>query len=318
MDDADNLIPNYLRFVQGIVDSADLPLNVSRELLQESRDVKTIREGNARRILTMLDGLAKSEDEKDQENFKTFYREFASVLKEGLGEDLANRERILKLLRFATSSNDEVSTSLSDYKARMKEGQKAIYYVTADSLNAAKNSPQLELFKKKDIEVLLMTERVDEWAMEFVHEFDGTPLQNVAKGAVDLGDLQDAEEKQALEQAAEEFKPVVEQLSSSLKDKTKEVRVTTRLVDSPACLVTPEGQLSPQLIRMLKDAGQPVPESKPILEINPSHPLVKKLQGSAQFDDLANVIFDQAVIAEGGLPDDPAEYVKRINSLLLA
>ncbi len=318
MDDADNLIPNYLRFVQGIVDSADLPLNVSRELLQESRDVKTIREGNARRILTMLDGLAKSEDEKDQENFKTFYREFASVLKEGLGEDLTNRERILKLLRFATSSNDEVSTSLSEYKARMKDGQKAIYYVTAESLNAAKNSPQLELFKKKDIEVLLMTERVDEWAMEFVHEFDGTPLQNVAKGAVDLGDLQDAEEKQALEQAAEAFKPVVEQLSTSLKDKTKEVRVTTRLVDSPACLVTPEGQLSPQLIRMLKDAGQPVPDSKPILEINPSHPLVQKLQGSAQFDNLANVIFDQAVIAEGGLPEDPAEYVKRINSLLLA
>ena len=318
MDDADNLIPNYLRFVQGIVDSADLPLNVSRELLQESRDVKTIREGNARRILTMLDGLAKSEDEKDQENFKTFYREFASVLKEGLGEDIGNRERILKLLRFATSSNEEVSTSLSDYKARMKDGQKAIYYVTAESLNAAKNSPQLELFKKKDIEVLLMTERVDEWAMEFVHEFDGTPLQNVAKGAVDLGDLQDAEEKQALEQAAEAFKPVVEQLSSSLKDKTQEVRVTTRLVDSPACLVTPEGQLSPQLIRMLKDAGQPVPDSKPILEINPSHPLVQKLQGSAQFDNLANVIFDQAVIAEGGLPEDPAEYVKRINSLLLA
>ena len=318
MDDADNLIPNYLRFVQGVVDSADLPLNVSRELLQESRDVKTIREGNARRILTMLDGLAKSEDEKDQDNFKTFYREFASVLKEGLGEDVANRERILKLLRFATSNNDEVSTSLSDYKARMKEGQKAIYYVTAESLNAAKNSPQLELFKKKDIEVLLMTERVDEWAMEFVHEFDGTALQNVAKGAVDLGDLQDAEEKQALEQAAEEFKPVVEQLSSSLKDKTQEVRVTTRLVDSPACLVTPEGQLSPQLLRMLKDAGQAVPESKPILEINPSHPLVKKLQGSSQFDDLANVIFDQAVIAEGGLPEDPAEYVKRINNLLLA
>ena len=200
----------------------------------------------------------------------------------------------------------------------MKDGQKAIYYVTAESLNAAKNSPQLELFKKKDIEVLLMTERVDEWAMEFVTEFDGTPLQNVAKGAVDLGDLQDAEEKQALERAAEAFKPVVEQLSSSLKEKTQEVRVTTRLVDSPACLVTPEGQLSPQLLRMLKDAGQPVPDSKPILEINPSHPLVQKLQGSAQFDDLANVIFDQAVIAEGGLPEDPAEYVKRINSLLLA
>lgn len=317
MDDADNLIPNYLRFVQGVVDSADLPLNVSRELLQESRDVKIIREGNARRVLTMLDALAKSEDEKDQEKFKTFYREFGSVLKEGLGEDLGNRERILKLLRFSTSNNDAVSTSLQDYKARMPEGQKAIYYVTADSLNAAKNSPQLELFKKKGIEVLLMADRVDEWAMEFVHEFDGTPMQNVAKGAVDLGDLQDAEEKKALEAAAEQFKPVVEKLSDSLKAKTKEVRVTTRLVDSPACLVTGEGELSPQLIRMLQQAGQAVPESKPILEINPEHPLVRKLGNSAQFDDLAHVIFDQAVIAEGGLPDDPAEYIKRINSLLL-
>lgn len=317
MDDADHLIPNYLRFVQGVVDSADLPLNVSRELLQESRDVKTIREGNARRVLTLLDGLAKSEDEKDQEKFKTFYTEFGAVLKEGLGEDFGNRERILKLLRYATSNNDDVNTSLADYKARMKEGQKAIYYVTADSLNAAKNSPQLELFKKKGIEVLLMSERVDEWAMNFVQEFDGTPLQNVSKGAVDLGDLQDAEEKKALEQAAEQFKPVVEKLGESLKDKTKEVRVTTRLVDSPACLVTSDGELSPQLIRMLKQAGQEVPEMKPILEINPEHPLVKKLEGSAHFDDLANVIFDQAVIAEGGLPEDPAAYVKRINSLLL-
>jgi len=295
LDEADNLIPNYLRFVQGVVDSADLPLNVSRELLQESRDVKTIREGNARRILTLLDGLAKSEDEKDQEKFKAFYTEFGSVLKEGLGEDTGNRE----------------------YKARMKEGQKAIYYVTADNLTAAKNSPQLEVFKKKGIEVLLMADRVDEWAMNFVFEFDGTPLQNVSKGAVDLGDLQDAEEKKALEQAAEEFKPVVDRLTTSLKDKTKEVRVTTRLVDSPACLVTSEGELSPQLIRMLKQAGQAVPEIKPTLEINPEHPLVRKLENSAQFDDLANVIFDQAVIAEGGLPEDPAAYVKRINSLLL-
>ncbi len=317
MDDADNLIPNYLRFVQGVVDSADLPLNVSRELLQESRDVKTIREGNTRRILTMLDSLAKSDDEKDQQKFKQFYAEFGAVLKEGLGEDFSNRERILKLLRFATSTNEEISTSLADYKARMKEGQKAIYYVTAESLAAAKNSPQLELFKKKGIEVLLMADRVDEWAMNFVHEFDGTPMQNVSKGAVDLGDLQDAEEKKALEQAAEQFKSVVDQLTASLKDKTKQVRVTTRLVDSPACLVTGEGELSPQLIRMLKQAGQEVPEMKPILEINPEHPLVKKLEGSAQFDDLANVIFDQAVIAEGGLPEDPAAYVKRINSLLL-
>lgn len=317
MDEADNLIPNYLRFVQGVVDSADLPLNVSRELLQESRDVKTIREGNTRRILTMLDGLAKSEDEKDQENFKQFYAEFGSVIKEGLGEDFGNRERILKLLRFSTSNNDELSTSLADYKARMKEGQKAIYYVTADSLNAAKNSPQLELFKKKDIEVLLMADRVDEWSMEFVNEFDGTPMQNVSKGAVDLGDLQDAEEKKALDVAAEQFKPVVDKMTNSLKAKTKQVRVTTRLVDSPACLVTGEGELSPQLIRMLKQAGQAIPESKPILEINPEHPLVKKLESSNQFDDLAHVIFDQAVIAEGGLPENPAEYVKRINSLLL-
>lgn len=317
LDEADNLIPNYLRFVQGVVDSADLPLNVSRELLQESRDVKTIREGNARRVLTLLDGLAKSEDEKDQEKFKAFYTEFGSVLKEGLGEDTGNRERILKLLRYATSNHDEISTSFADYKSRMKEGQKAIYYVTADNLTAAKNSPQLEVFKKKGIEVLLMADRVDEWAMNFVFEFDGTPLQNVSKGAVDLGDLQDADEKKALEQAAKQFKPVVERLSSSLKDKTKEVRVTTRLVDSPACLVTSEGELSPQLIRMLKQAGQAVPESKPTLEINPEHPLVRKLENSAQFDDLANVIFDQAVIAEGGLPEDPAAYVKRINSLLL-
>ena len=266
---------------------------------------------------SLLDSLAKSEDAEDQEKFKTFYAEFGAVLKEGLGEDFGNRERILKLLRFSSSANDAAQTSLADYKARMKEGQKAIYYVTADSLNAAKNSPQLELFKKKGIEVLLMSDRVDEWAMEFVNEFDGLPMQNVAKGAVDLGDLQDAEEKKALEQAAEQFKPVVDKLSDSLKDKTQEVRVTTRLVDSPACLVTGEGELSPQLIRMLKQAGQPVPESKPILEINPEHPLVQKLEGAAQFDDLANVIFDQALIAEGGLPEDPAAYIKRINSLLL-
>ena len=239
------------------------------------------------------------------------------MIKEGLGEDMGNRERILKLLRFPTSQNDDVSTSLEAYKARMKEGQKAIYFVTADSLMAAKNSPQLELFRKKDIEVLLMADRVDEWAMEFVHEFDGTPMQNVSKGAVDLGDLQDAEEKKALEAAAEQFKPVVDKMTDSLKAKTKQVRVTTRLVDSPACLVTGEGELSPQLIRMLKQAGQAIPESKPILEINPEHPLVKKLESSNQFDDLAHVIFDQAVIAEGGLPENPAEYVKRINSLLL-
>ena len=317
MDEAENLMPSYLRFVKGIIDSADLPLNVSRELLQESRDVRTIREGNARRVLGLLDTLAKSEDMADQQKFATFYQEFGAVLKEGLGEDAGNKDRIAKLLRFASTQSDEVNVSFADYKARMKDGQTAIYYLTAESLAAAKNSPQLELFKKKGIEVLLMSDRVDEWALNFLTDFDSTPLQSVAKGAVDLGDLQDDEEKKAAETAAETLKPVLDRLPSTLKDKAKEVRVTTRLVDSPACLVVGDQDLSPQLIRMLKQAGQPVPESKPILEINPEHPLVKRLESSGQFDELANVIFDQALLAEGGLPEDPAAYLKRINSLLL-
>lgn len=317
MDEAENLMPSYLRFVKGIIDSADLPLNVSRELLQESRDVRTIREGNARRVLGLLDTLAKSEDMADQQKFATFYQEFGAVLKEGLGEDAGNKDRIAKLLRFASTQSDEVNVSFADYKARMKDGQTAIYYLTAESLAAAKNSPQLELFKKKGIEVLLMSDRVDEWALNFLTDFDSTPLQSVAKGAVDLGDLQDDEEKKAAETAAETLKPVLDRLTSTLKDKAKEVRVTTRLVDSPACLVVGDQDLSPQLIRMLKQAGQPVPESKPILEINPEHPLVKRLESSGQFDELANVIFDQALLAEGGLPEDPAAYLKRINSLLL-
>lgn len=317
MDEAENLMPSYLRFVKGIIDSADLPLNVSRELLQESRDVRTIREGNARRVLGLLDTLAKSEDTADQQKFATFYQEFGAVLKEGLGEDAGNKDRIAKLLRFASTQSDEVNVSFADYKARMKDGQTAIYYLTAESLAAAKNSPQLELFKKKGIEVLLMSDRVDEWALNFLTDFDSTPLQSVAKGAVDLGDLQDDEEKKAAETAAETLKPVLDRLTSTLKDKAKEVRVTTRLVDSPACLVVGDQDLSPQLIRMLKQAGQPVPESKPILEINPEHPLVKRLESSGQFDELANVIFDQALLAEGGLPEDPAAYLKRINSLLL-
>ncbi|XID76104.1 molecular chaperone HtpG [Alkanindiges sp. WGS2144] len=318
MDEAENLMPSYLRFVKGIIDSSDLPLNVSRELLQESKDVRTIREGNARRVLGLLDTLAKSEDTADQEKFATFYQEFGAVLKEGLGEDFGNKDRIAKLLRFASTNTDDVKVSFADYKANMKEGQKAIYYLAAESLAAAKNSPQLELFKKKGIEVLLMTDRVDEWALNFLTEFDGTPLQSVAKGAVDLGDLQGEEEKKALDTATETLKPTLEKLSSSLKDKAKEVRVTTRLVDSPACLVVGDQDLSPQLVRMLKQAGQPVPESKPILEINPEHPLVKRLQGTDKFDELANVIFDQALLAEGGMPEDPAAYLKRINSLLLS
>jgi molecular chaperone HtpG len=322
MDEAESLLPAYLRFVKGVIDSSDLPLNVSRELLQESRDVKAIREGSTKRVLGMLEDLAKAEKEEgasdeDKGKYAKFYAEFGAVLKEGLGEDIANRERLAKLLRFSSTASDTVSVSLADYKARMKEGQDAIYYITADTLAAAKNSPQLEVFRKKGIEVLLMTDRVDEWALNYLHEFEGTPLQSVAKGAVDLGKLQDEAEKKAAEQAAETFKPVLDKLKEALKGKAQDVRVTTRLVDSPACLVVTEAGMSMQLARMLKQAGQKVPETKPVLEVNAEHPLVKKLEGSAHFDDLANILFDQALLAEGGLPDDPAAYVKRVNALLV-
>jgi molecular chaperone HtpG len=336
MDDAEALMPSYLRFIKGVVDSADLPLNVSRELLQESRDVKAIREGNTRRVLAVLEDLAKydkapvagadgvtdvlsDEDKAKQGKYSQFYTEFGAVLKEGLGEDFANKDKIAKLLRFASTSTDAVSVSFADYKARMKEGQEAIYYITADTLAAAKNSPQLEVFRKKGIEVLLMTDRVDEWALNFVQEFDGTTLQSVAKGAVDLGSLQDEAEKKAAEDAAENFKPVLAKLKEALKDKADDVRVTTRLVDSPACLVVKDHGMSMQLARMLKQAGQQAPEMKPILEVNAEHALVKKLSGDANpnFNDLAHILFDQALLAEGGLPEDPAAYVKRVNALLV-
>jgi molecular chaperone HtpG len=322
MDEAEALLPTYLRFVKGVIDSSDLPLNVSRELLQESRDVKAIREGCTKRVLGMLEDLAKLEKEEgageeDKGKYAKFYAEFGAVLKEGLGEDFANRERLAKLLRFASTQSDATSVSLADYKARMKEGQEAIYYITADTMAAAKNSPQLEVFRKKGIEVLLMTDRVDEWALNYVQEFDGTPLQSVAKGAVDLGKLQDEAEKKAAEEAAESFKPVLEKLKEVLKDKAQDVRVTSRLVDSPACLVATDGGMSMQLARILKQAGQKVPEVKPVLEVNAEHALVKKLDGSAHFDDLAHILFDQALLAEGGLPEDPAGYVKRVNALLV-
>ena len=325
MDDAEALLPMYLRFVKGVVDSADLPLNVSRELLQESRDVKAIREGCTKRVLGMLEDLAKNDNpaadasEEDKANagkYTKFYAEFGSVLKEGLGEDFTNRERLAKLLRFASTTCDTPTVSLTDYKARMKEGQAAIYYITADTPAAARNSPQLEVFKKKGIEVLLMTDRVDEWALNYLQDFDGTPLQSVAKGAVDLGQLQDEAEKKAAEEAAEYFKPLLAKLKEALKDKAEDVRVTSRLVDSPACLVVKDDGMSTQLARMLKQAGQPAPEVKPVLEVNPEHPLVKKLDGSVHFNDLAHILFDQALLAEGGLPADPAAYVKRINALL--
>ncbi|MDR3066737.1 MAG: molecular chaperone HtpG [Comamonas sp.] len=335
MDDAEALMPQYLRFVKGVIDSADLPLNVSRELLQESRDVRLIRDGSAKRVLSMLEDLARhdrheaaaegadgvqdvvSEEDKAKEGkFSQFYREFGAVLKEGLGEDFGNKERIAKLLRFATTTHEGLNTSFADYKARMKEGQDAIYYITADTLAAAKNSPQLEVFKKKGIEVLLMTDRVDEWALNYLHDFDGTPLQSVAKGAVDLGKLQNEEEKKAAEEAAEAFKPVLAKLKEALKDRAEDVRATSRLVDSPACLVVSDGGMSLQLARLLKQAGQAAPETKPVLEVNPDHALVKKLDGSVHFHDLAQILFDQAVLAEGGMPEDPAAYVKRVNALL--
>jgi len=295
--------------------------------------VRAIREGNTRRVLGMLEDLAKRAAEKPADDadaaaegdaetapvvdYNAFYAEFGAVLKEGLGEDFANREKIAGLLRFATSTTDTVSVSLADYKARMKEGQEAIYYITAETQSAARNSPQLEVFKKKGIEVLLMTDRVDEWALSFLNEFDGTPMQSVAKGAVDLGKLQDEAEKKAAETAAESFKPTLERLKEALKDKAKDVRVTTRLVDSPACLVVEDGEYSTQLARLLKQAGQKAPEVKPILEINAEHALVKKLEGTPAFDDLANILFDQALLAEGGLPEDPASYVRRVNALLV-
>jgi molecular chaperone HtpG len=335
MDDAESLMPTYLRFVKGVVDSADLPLNVSREILQESRDTRTIREGNTKRVLSMIEDLAKHDshttdtkadvqdvvDEADKAKegkFTKFYAEFGAVLKEGLGEDFANRERIAKLLRFASTTTDAVTVSLADYKARMKEGQDAIYYITADTLAAAKNSPQLEVFKKKGIEVLLMTDRVDEWALSHLHEFDGTQMQSVAKGAVDLGKLQDEAEKKKAEEAAETAKELIAKLKEALKDKAEDVRVTSRLVDSPACLVVKdEGGMSLQLARMLKAAGQSAPELKPVLEINTEHALVKRLNSDGvHFNDLAHIVFDQALLAEGGLPDDPAAYVKRVNALL--
>jgi molecular chaperone HtpG len=316
MDDAEALMPVYLRFVKGVIDSADLPLNVSRELLQESRDVKAIREGSTKRVLSMLEDVA--ENQKDK--YAEFWKQFGAVLKEGVGEDFGNQERLAKLLRFASTqaANDEQGVSFTDYVGRMKEGQDAIYYITADTLAAAKGSPQLEVFRKKGIEVLLLTDRVDEWMLSHLHEFDGKPLQSVAKGAFDLGKLQDEEEKKQAEAAAESFKPVLERLQAALKDRAKDVRASTRLVDSPACLVVEDGAMSGHLARMLKQAGQSAPETKPILEVNPGHALVKKLESDAQFDDLAHLLFDQAVLAEGGQLEDPAAHVQRMTRLLTA
>jgi molecular chaperone HtpG len=319
MDDAEHLMPVYLRFVRGVIDSADLPLNVSREILQESRDVEMIRSGSVKRVLSMLEGLAENEKEK----YTTFWKEFGKVFKEGLGEDHGNRERIAKLARFASThkDTDEQDVSLADYIGRMKEGQDKIYYVTGETFAAAKNSPHLEIFRKKGIEVLLLTDRVDEWAVSFLTEFEGKPLQSVAKGGLDLGTLANEDEKKEQEKDAGEYKDLIERIKTALGDKVKDVRVTLRLTESPVCLVADEHDMGMHLERMLKAAGQQVPGSKPILEVNPHHPLVERLKAESddsRFGGWSLVLFDQALLAEGGQLEDPAGFVKRLNQLVLA
>ncbi len=321
MDDAEKLMPLYLRFVRGVVDSADLPLNVSREILQESKDIDNIRSGCTRKVLSMLESLASSDDAVDQEKYAKFWAAFGAVLKEGVGEDHANKDKIAGLLRFASThgDGDKQVVSLADYIGRMKEGQEKIYYVTAETFNAAKNSPHLEIFKKKGIEVLLLSDRVDEWVVGHLTEFDGKQLQSVAKGGLDLGKLEDEAEKQEAEKAADEYKELLEKVKTSLSEKVKDVRITHRLTDSPSCLVSDEHDPSGNLARLLKAAGQKAPDVKPILEINPQHPAVMRLKyEEARFDDWAALLFEQAQLAEGGQLDDPAGFVKRINDLMMA
>jgi molecular chaperone HtpG len=316
MEDARKLMPAYLRFMRGVIDAADLPLNVSREILQQTKDMEMIRAGCVKKVLDLLDDLA--ENRKD--DYAKLWDSFGEVLKEGVGEDMANKERIAKLLRFRSTTCDEPSVSLADYIGRMKEGQDKIYYITADSLPAAKSSPHLEIFRKKGIEVLLLTDRVDEWVVSHLFEFDGKSLASVAKGDLDLSAVKSEEGDKAEEEApkAEESKALIERMQESLKDEVKEIRVSTRLVDSPACLVADEHDMSGHLARMMKAMGQNAPVSKPILEINVGHALVKRMDGEAgdRFGELAKLVFDQAVLLDGGQLADPAGFVKRMNALL--
>ena len=319
MDDAEHLMPGYLRFVRGVIDSNDLPLNVSREILQESKIVETIKAGSVKRVLGLLEDMA----ENDKDKYTKVWKEFGRVLKEGPGEDFANRERIAKLLRFSTTQTDstEQTVSLADYVSRMKEGQDKIYYITADSFAAARNSPHLEIFRKKGIEVLLLHERVDEWLSSNLNEFDGKSLQSVAKGDLDLGKLADETEKKEQEQQAGEFKELTDKIQKVLGEKVKEVRVTHRLTASPACLVSDQYGMSMNLERLLKAAGQNVPSAKPILEINPTHPIVQGLKyepDETRFSDWSHILFDQSLLAEGGQLEDPGSFVKRLNELMLA
>lgn len=316
MDDATQLMPHYLRFARGVVDTNNLPLNVSREILQESKDIEAIRSGCTKKLLGLLEDMAG----KDPEKYAKFWGVFGNVLKEGVGEDIANKDKIAGLMRLASThtNSPETVVSLADYIGRMKEGQDKIYYITADTFNAAKNSPHLEVFRKKDIEVLLLTDRVDEWVVGNLPLFDGKPLVSVAKGGLDLGKLENEIDKKDQERDADTFKSLAEKIKASLGDRVKEVRVTNRLTDSPACLVVDVNDINANLARLLKASGQKAPVSQPILEINPRHPVVLRLDAEEdKFDDLASVLFDQALLAEGGQLDDPASFVKRINQLML-
>lgn len=318
MEDAEKLMPQYLRFVRGVIDSADLPLNVSREILQDSRDVDAIKNGSVKKVLGLLEELAKDKPE----DYAKFWTEFGRVLKEGPGEDFANKGRVAGLLRFASTQadTDVQNVSFVDYIARMKPEQETIYYITADTFAAAQHSPHLEIFRKKGIEVLLMSDKVDEWLLGSLTEFEGKKLQSIAKGDLDLGKLEDESEKEAKAKIEEDAKSLIERIKTSLGDAVKEVRVTHRLTDSPACLVAGAHDVSANLARILKAAGQNAPDSKPVLEVNPAHKLVKRLEAEAdevKFKDLAHLVFDQALLAEGGQLDDPASFVRRMNSLLV-
>lgn len=315
MDDAEQLMPLYLRFVRGVMDSNDLPLNVSREILQQSREIEAMRAGAVKKMLGLLEDLAANKPDQ----YATFWKEFGAVFKEGPAEDAANRDRIAKLCRFASThlDSDAQVVSLADYVSRMKQGQQAIYYVTGDTFSAARNSPHLEIFRKKGIEVLILSDRVDEWLIAHLSEFEGKPLQSVAKGALDLGDLADEEETRKQAEVENEFQATLENLKKVLGERVKDVRVTLRLTDSPACLVADAHDLGGHLQRLLKAAGQKVPVSKPILEVNPDHPLVKRLQREEdRLEEWAELLFEQSVLSEGGQLEDPAAFVRRVNRLL--
>lgn len=318
MDDAEQLMPNYLRFIKGVVDSDDLPLNISREILQRNKHIDTIRGASIKKILAHIEKMAKN----NPDDYASFWKEFGRVLKEGPAEDSANKEKIAKLFRYASTNNDSdiENVSLDDYISRMKEGQDKLYYITGDSYSAVKNSPHLELFKKKGIEVILMHDRVDEWMMSYLNEYDGKSFVNIAKGELDLGELEDKEDKEKAEKAAKDYESLLKQMTESLGDKVKEVRVSTRLTDSPSCLVVEEQDMAVSMQKILKQAGHEVPNVEPILEINVEHPLVKRLsdeQDDAKFADWSHLLFDQAMLSEGGQLEDPVAFVTRINQLLL-